>query len=110
MPWRTSVAFGGGLLYVDAGRGGRTGTAVDPTGSGDVTKTHIKWETQATGPAGTSPIVVGDYLYRIASNGVIRCWQVKNGELVYEKRVERITPSATPPAAASVSPAQARPT
>jgi outer membrane protein assembly factor BamB len=93
---QTSVTFGGGLLYVDSGRGGRTGTAVDPTGSGDVTKTHIKWQTQVSGAAGTSPIVVGDYLYRIGSNGVIRCWTMQDGELVYEKRAERITPSASP--------------
>lgn len=96
----SSVTFGGSLLYVDAGRGGRTGAAVDPTGTGDVTKTHIRWETKVTGPAGTSPIVVGHYLYRISSNGVIRCWKVKDGELVYEKRAERITPSASPVATA----------
>jgi hypothetical protein len=47
-------------------------------------------------PAGTSPIVVGDYLYRIGGNGIIRCWQMKDGEKVYEERAERITPSASP--------------
>ena len=93
---QSSVTFGGGLLYVDHGRGGRTGTAVDPTGSGDVSKTHIKWQTQVSCPAGTSPIVVGDYLYRIGGNGIIRCWQMKDGEKVYEERAERITPSASP--------------
>ena len=96
----SSVTFGGGLLYVDAGRGGRTGTAVDPTGTGDVTKTHIKWEIDVTGPAGSSPIVINNYLYRISSNGVIRCWKVSDGELVFEKRAERITPSASPVASA----------
>ena len=96
----SSVTFGGGLLYVDHGRGGRTGTAVDPTGSGDVTKTHIKWEARVSGPAGTSPIVVGDHLYRIGGNGVIRCWTLSDGELVYEERTERITPSASPVASA----------
>jgi outer membrane protein assembly factor BamB len=36
------------------------------------------------------------HLYRIGSNGVIRCWQVQDGKLVYENRAERITPSASP--------------
>ncbi|MFT5523939.1 MAG: outer membrane protein assembly factor BamB [Pirellulaceae bacterium] len=97
---QSSVTFGRGLLYVDAGRGGRTGTAIDPTGSGDVSKTHIKWETKVGGAAGTSPIIVGDYLYRISDPGIIRCWKVANGELVYEQRAERITPSASPVASA----------
>lgn len=96
----SSVVFGGGLLFVDHGRGGRTGTAVDPTGSGDVTKTHIKWQAQVVGADGTSPIIVGDHLFRISKPGLIRCWKLSNGELMFEERTERITPSASPVACA----------
>jgi outer membrane protein assembly factor BamB len=92
----SSPAFGGGLLYADAGRGGQTGTAVDPTGKGDVTKTHVKWQTKVTSAAGSSPIVVGEYLYRISDPGLIRCWKVQTGELVYEERTPKITPSSSP--------------
>ncbi len=92
----SSVTFGDGLLFVDHGRGGRLGTAVDPTGSGDVSKTHVKWQTTSVGAAGTSPIIAGGLLYRICSNGILRCWRMTDGELVYEKRAERITPSASP--------------
>src|SRR5205085_1506844 len=59
-----SPAFGAGLLYADAGRGGQNGTAVDPTGTGDVSKTHVKWQTKVKGAAGTTAVIVGDYLYR----------------------------------------------
>ena len=93
---QSSVVFGGGLLFVDVGRGGRTGTAIDPTGSGDVTKTHIKWEAKVAGADGSSPIIVGDHVYRISNPGIIRCWKLRDGELVYEERAERITPSASP--------------
>jgi outer membrane protein assembly factor BamB len=96
----SSPAFGGGLLYADAGRGGQTGTAVDPTGKGDVTKTHVKWQAKVTSAAGSSPIVVGEYLYRISDPGLIRCWKVQTGELVYEERTPRITPSSSPIACA----------
>src|SRR5262249_61704610 len=37
-----SPAYGSGIVYCDSGRGG-AGIAVDPTGTGDVTRTHIKW-------------------------------------------------------------------
>jgi hypothetical protein len=91
-----SPAYGGGLLYADAGRGGKIGTAVDPTGKGDVSKTHIKWKTDVKGTAGSSPIIVGDYLYRVSDPGVIRCWKVSTGEEQYEERVQNLTPSASP--------------
>jgi outer membrane protein assembly factor BamB len=93
--WASPV-FGGGLLYADSGRGGRIGMAVDPTGKGDVSKTHIKWQLKVNGPAGSSAIIAGDYLYRICNNGVIRCWKMADGELVYEERAQGITPSASP--------------
>ena len=92
----TAPTFGAGLLYVDSGRGGQIGTAFDPTGKGDVTKTHLKWTTKVAGPAGSSPIVVGDYLYRITNGGLIRCWKMATGEPVFEERTPGITPSASP--------------
>jgi hypothetical protein len=96
----SSPAYGGGLLYADEGRGGKSGAAVDPTGTGDVSKTHIKWRIDVKGAAGTSPIIVGDYLYRISDPGFIRCWKVSTGEEVYEEKLPRLTPSASPIATA----------
>jgi outer membrane protein assembly factor BamB len=95
-----SPAFGGGLLYVDEGHGGKAGAAVDPTGKGDVSKTHVKWKNEVKGPAGSSALVVGEYVYRIGDSGFIRCWKMSTGELVYEERAQRITPSASPIATA----------
>ena len=96
----TSPVYGKGLLYTDAGRGGQIGTAVDPTGKGDVTKTHVKWTTKTNSAAGSSPIIVGDYLYRISDPGMIKCWEAATGELVCEKRTPKITPSSSPIASA----------
>ena len=39
---------------------------------------------------------MGDHVYRISNPGIIRCWKLRDGELVYEERAERITPSASP--------------
>src|SRR5262249_34495074 len=38
-----SPVYGSGVVYLDSGRGGPA-VAVDPTGEGNVTKTHRKWE------------------------------------------------------------------
>lgn len=91
-----SPAFGKGLLYVDEGRGGKFGNAVDASGMGDVSKTHVKWKTDVTGAAGTSSVVVGDYLYRICDQGLVRCWNLGSGEVEFEKQLKNITPSASP--------------
>src|SRR5205823_5930800 len=53
---QSSPVHGAGLLYADAGRGGQTGAAIDPTGKGDVSKTHVKWQTRVEGVAGSSAI------------------------------------------------------
>jgi outer membrane protein assembly factor BamB len=93
----SSPVFGKGLLYVDSGSGTNgTGTVVDPTGTGNVTKTHIKWQTKVAGAAGTSAIIVGDYLYRIGNPELIQCLKVATGELVYKERTPGITPSSSP--------------
>jgi outer membrane protein assembly factor BamB len=96
----SSPVYGEGLIYTDSGRGGRTGAAVDPTGKGNVSKTHVKWQIDVTAPAGSSGIVVGPYLYRACNNDILRCWKMATGELVYEKRLPRISPSTSPIATA----------
>jgi outer membrane protein assembly factor BamB len=93
---QTSPVFGAGLIYMDHGRGGQAGAAVDPTGKGDVSKTNVKWQVKVTAPAGSSGIVVGDYLYRACSNDVLRCWKMATGEEVYEERLTRVSPSTSP--------------
>jgi outer membrane protein assembly factor BamB len=93
-----SPAFGRGLLYVDEGRGNRPASAVDPTGSGDVSKTHVIWQSQTklNGAAGTSAIVVGEYVYRVGDQGFIRCFNLATGEQVFEEKALRVSPSASP--------------
>jgi outer membrane protein assembly factor BamB len=97
---QSSPVFGDGLIYTDAGRGGKEGAAIDPSGEGDVSKTHVKWHVSVTAPAGSSGIVVGKYLYRACNNDILRCWEMATGELVYEERLPKISPSTSPIATA----------
>jgi outer membrane protein assembly factor BamB len=96
----SSPVFGGGLVYTDSGRGGAAGAAVDPTGTGDVSKTHARWRVKVNAPAGSSGIVVGPHLYRACNNDILRCWEMVTGELVYEERLPKISPSTSPIATA----------
>jgi len=93
---QSSPVFGAGLLYADAGRGGNKGAAIDPIGKGDLSKTNVKWESRVEGVAGSSAIFVDGYIYRSSGNSLIRCWSIKDGEMVDELKAPRITPSASP--------------
>ena len=93
---QSSPVYGAGLLYADAGRGGEKGAAIDPTGKGDVSKTHVKWETRVQGVAGSSAIIVGDHVYRSSGEHFIRCWSMKDGELVNEIKAPGLSPSSSP--------------
>jgi outer membrane protein assembly factor BamB len=94
---QSSPVYGRGLLYTDAGNGGQFGAAIDPTGKGDVSKTHVKWQTRVEGVAGSSGIIVGDYVYGISGGrGFIRSWALASGELAHEAEAPGITPSASP--------------
>jgi outer membrane protein assembly factor BamB len=92
-------AYGSGLVYAVDGRGG-PGIAVDPTGAGDVTKTHIRW-TAGKVPDGafSSPMIVNGLLHQLLPGGVLKCWKMANGELMYTERLagasDRPSPVAT---------------
>lgn len=93
-----SAAFGSGIIYCDNGRGG-AGVAIDPTGAGDVTKTHIKWR-QSHVPEGIgSPIILNDRVYRLHSPNVLKCWHATDGQQVFAARLEGVTTTWASPVA-----------
>jgi outer membrane protein assembly factor BamB len=94
----SSPAYGDGIVYFDSGRGG-PGFAVDPTGSGDVTATHVKWSVPRVTEALGSPVIAGGYVYRLQSPNVLRCWKSSIGEQVYQNRLEGITTTWASPIA-----------
>ncbi|MBC7815704.1 MAG: PQQ-like beta-propeller repeat protein [Planctomycetaceae bacterium] len=93
-----SPAFGAGILYCDNGRGG-PGVAIDPSGSGDITKTHIKWRVNQIPEAIGSPIIVGQRVYRLHTPNILKCWKADTGEQVYAQRLERLTSTWASPIA-----------
>jgi outer membrane protein assembly factor BamB len=82
-----SAACGAGVVYFDSGRGGM-GVAVDPTGTGDVTATHVRWTIDQVPEAIGSPIIVGPYVYRLHAPAVLKCWEARSGALVYAERLD----------------------
>lgn len=102
--WCKSKAFGpspvcgSGLIYID--KGNESAMAVDPTGQGDVTATGVKWQTTKVSAEYSSPVVVGDCVYRSTKPGGVLCRRLSSGEEVYSEPVKGISILASPVAAA----------
>ncbi len=94
----SSPVFGAGLVYFDSGRGG-PGVAVDATGSGDVSHTHVKWTVENLPKDMSSPILVDGRLYRLARHGVLRCYELSSGRLVYTNRLDGLSSTWASPIA-----------
>jgi outer membrane protein assembly factor BamB len=91
--------LGKGLVYCDSGRGG-PGVAVDPTGRGELPRSSLKWQIKHLPEGFSSPLVVGDYLYRLHAPGVVECRKMATGELVFKERLPGIEPAVSPVATA----------
>jgi outer membrane protein assembly factor BamB len=93
-----SPVLGNGVVFLDSGRGG-TGIAAQPGGMGDVTKTALKWKSKEIPEGYSSPIVVGEHLYRVHNPGVVTCWKIATGEQVFRERLPGITSTSASPIA-----------
>jgi outer membrane protein assembly factor BamB len=90
-----SPVYGGGVVYCDSGRGG-VGVAVDPTGAGDVTKTNLKWKAPQVPEGFSSPVIVGEYLYRVHNPGILKCWKLDTGETLISERLAGVSTASSP--------------
>ena len=90
--WRADVLFGdvgpspiyaGGLVI--ACNDGTDLVAIRPDGEGDLTETHIAWRTPGTMPDTASPVSDGTHVYVVASFGLMSCFRLADGEMVWEE-------------------------
>ncbi|MEY2408438.1 MAG: hypothetical protein QOF48_1108 [Verrucomicrobiota bacterium] len=105
-----SPAFGGGLVFSDSGRGGKA-VCVEPTGTGDVTRTHLKW-TFPQLPEGLSSAIcvsangrqpetpTNAWVFRTHNPEILKCIDLATGELVFNERLPGISTWASPIATA----------
>jgi outer membrane protein assembly factor BamB len=91
-----TATFGSGIVYCDSGRGG-PGIAIDPTGQGDVTSTHIRWKVNSVPEGIGSPTIVGNRVYRLHTPNILKCWNVEDGKQIYAQRLDRLTSSWASP-------------
>ena len=79
--------FSHGLVFIGTGFQEPSMLAVRPTGTGDVTNTHIAYTIERGAPFTPSPIIVGDEFYMVSDIGVASCLDVATGKIHWQQRV-----------------------
>ncbi|HMO14938.1 MAG TPA: PQQ-binding-like beta-propeller repeat protein [Pirellulaceae bacterium] len=75
-----------GLIIFSTGYMQPEFVAIDPTGSGDVTQTHIRWRAK-NAPNMPSFVIYERRLYSISDRGVLTCLDAKTGETIFSRRI-----------------------
>jgi len=83
-----SVVIGDGLIFTTSGFGDSTIRAVRTGGKGDVTKTHIAWESTDDVSKIPSMLYVRPFIFLITETGVAKCLRAETGEVLWRERLE----------------------
>ena len=87
--------FYDGLVYVNSGWIFKDNDpfftrqfAVDPTGKGDVTETHVKWMYEDEVPQIPTPVIVGGKMYMVHDRGMLTCLDPKTAEVIWKEKLK----------------------
>jgi outer membrane protein assembly factor BamB len=73
----------------------------NPTGLGDVTKTHIKWQISQVPSRIGFPIIIGDLVYRLHAPNILKCWCVADGDRAPSDSINSPAPGPAPSSTAT---------
>lgn len=79
--------YGHGLVFICTGYNRPSLLAIRPTGTGDVTKTHIAWTYERGVPHTASLLLVGEELYMVSDRGIATCLDAKTGTVHWTQRL-----------------------
>jgi outer membrane protein assembly factor BamB len=82
-----SLVYNGELLFMTAGYPDRYIQAIRPTGSGNVTKTHVAWQKEKDCSYVPSPIAIGPYFLVVSDTGVATCFEARTGKSLWRERL-----------------------
>jgi outer membrane protein assembly factor BamB len=84
-----SLVYNGHFFFMTAGFPTFHILAIRPDGQGDVTKTHVAWQTTQGCAYVPSPILAGrgKYLLIVADNGLASCFEAQTGQRYWKERV-----------------------
>ena len=82
-----AIVCGQGLVFTSSGYGAPTLRAIRPDGHGDVTATHIAWESRVNVSLMPSLVYAGGLLFCLKESGVASCLDAGTGQQVWLERL-----------------------
>ncbi len=76
-----------GLVFVCTGYNVPSLLAIDPTGTGDVTETHVKWQTKTAVPHTPSLVGWDGKIAAVSDKGIASCYEAETGRQLWKQRV-----------------------
>ena len=79
--------YADGLVFISTGYNRPSLLAIDPTGTGDVTKTHLKWKSDANVPHTPSLVASGGKVFMVSDNGIASGVDSATGKEIWKERI-----------------------
>jgi len=86
--WNGLVFVNSGWVFIDNKPYFTRQYAIDPTGKGDVTKTHVKWMYEDEVPQIPTPVIVDGKMYMVHDRGIVSCIDAKTAELIWKHELK----------------------
>lgn len=84
-----TLVYADDVLFVTGGYPDFHLLGVDPGGSGDVLKTHIRWRDRKGASYVPSPIAANHHFFVVSDNGLGSCFEAQTGKLKWKERMGR---------------------
>ncbi len=86
--WNGLVYVNSGWIFLDNTPYFTRQYAVDPTGTGDVTKTHVKWMYEDEVPQIPTPVIVDGKMYMVHDRGMVTCLDAMTGKPIWKQKLK----------------------
>jgi len=80
-----SLVYNGDMLFMTCGYPKKFIFAIRPNGQGNVTKTHVLWQTSRDCSYVPSPLVIGSYFLIVSDKGIASCYEAKIGRRIWRE-------------------------
>ncbi|HXE55306.1 MAG TPA: PQQ-binding-like beta-propeller repeat protein [Tepidisphaeraceae bacterium] len=76
-----------GIIFLTGGFPTLHLMAINPDGSGNVTRTKVIWHDHRGASYVPSPIAAGDYFFVVSDDGIASCWEAQTGKMQWKHRL-----------------------
>lgn len=85
--WNGLVFVNSGWIFLDNKPYFTRQFAVDPTGKGDVSQTHVKWMYEDEVPQIPTPVIVDGKMYMVHDRGMATCLDAMTGKVIWKEKL-----------------------